>query len=59
MIPAGLLVATGHIPCDKNYLGVIFLTIAVGFTGFNRSGYNVNPQDIANRYMCDMQGTFT
>ena len=44
--------ATGHIPCDKNYLGVIFLTIAVGFTGFNRSGYNVNPQDIANRYMC-------
>jgi len=47
VIPAGLLVATGHVPCNMNYLGVVFLTIAVGFTGFNRSGYNTNPQDIA------------
>lgn len=51
IIPAGMLIATGHIPCGKEYLGVVFLTVAVGFTGFNRSGYNVNPQDIAPKYV--------
>ena len=49
VIPAGLLIATGHVPCSMNYLSVIFLTTAVGFTGFNRSGFHTNPQDIANR----------
>ena len=50
IIPAGILVATGHVPCDMNYLGVIFLTLAVGFTGFSRSGHTTNSQDIASRY---------
>lgn len=49
VVPAGILVATGHVPCTMSYLGVVFLTMAVGFTGFNRSGYNPNPQDIGPR----------
>ena len=48
-VPAIFLIVTGHTPCDKNYLGVVFLTIAVGFTGFFTSGYSANPQDIAPR----------
>ena len=48
-VPAGALIATGHIPCGQSHWAVVLLTIAVGFTGFNRSGYFVNAQDIAPR----------
>lgn len=51
LVPAGFLVGTGFIPCDKGYLGIVFLTVAVGFTGLVSSGYGSNFQDIAARYI--------
>ncbi|XP_067947009.1 sialin-like [Watersipora subatra] len=56
LIPAAALVAAGHVPCDKSYLGVMFLVIAVGFMGFNRSGYVTNAQDIAPKYAGEIYG---
>ena len=48
-VPGAILVGTGYVPCELNYIAVVCLVIAVGFTGFERSGYMVNPQDIASK----------
>ncbi|XP_067947011.1 sialin-like isoform X2 [Watersipora subatra] len=55
-VPAAFLVAVGYLPCDKKYLGVVFLTFAVAFTAFCRSGYMPNPVDIAPKYAGEIFG---
>ncbi|XP_067947501.1 uncharacterized protein [Watersipora subatra] len=56
VIPAGTLVAVGYVPCDKSYLAVVFLVVAVGINGFNRCGYSTNTQDIAPKFAGEMYG---
>lgn len=41
------LVATGFVPCEKKYLAVLFLCLAVTMTGFTRAGYSVSHIDVA------------
>ena len=49
IVPTGFLIAAGFIPCDKKYLGIVFMTTAVGFTGFANSGFTANIHDIASK----------
>ncbi|CAG2249681.1 SLC17A5 [Mytilus edulis] len=50
-IGAGIfLIATGFVECEKRGLAVVFLCLALLFTGFERAGYAVNHIDIAPKY---------
>ncbi|XP_067947012.1 sialin-like isoform X3 [Watersipora subatra] len=55
-VPAAFLVGVGYVPCNKNYLGVVFLVIAVAFTGFSWLTYATNSQDIAPKYAGEIFG---
>ncbi|XP_052061714.1 uncharacterized transporter slc-17.2-like [Mytilus californianus] len=50
------LVATGFVPCEKKYLAVLFLCLAVTMSGFTRAGYSVNHIDVAPKYSGIMLG---
>ncbi|KAI0235353.1 Sialin [Lamellibrachia satsuma] len=47
VLPAIFLVATGYVTCATPYLGVVLLATAVGFSGFQYSGFLINHVDIA------------
>ena len=50
MVPIGFLIGAGFVPFDKEYIGVICITVAVSFMSVRSSGYLDNIQDIAARW---------
>ena len=50
LVPIGFLIGAGFVPCDKEYVGVICITVAVSFMSLRSSGYLANIQDIAARW---------
>ena len=50
LVPIGFLIGAGFVPCDKEYVGVICITVAVSFGSLRSSGYLANIQDIAARW---------
>lgn len=50
LLPAVFLVATGYVTCATPYMGVVMLAFAVGFSGFQYSGFVINHVDIAPRF---------
>ena len=41
------LVATGFVPCEKRYLAVVFLCLALTLKACGRGGFSVNHIDVA------------
>ena len=50
LVPIGFFIGAGFVPCDKAYIGVICMTVAVSFMSLRSSGYAANFQDIAARW---------
>ncbi|XP_012936170.1 uncharacterized transporter slc-17.2 [Aplysia californica] len=48
--PAVILIALSFLDCTQSGLAIVLLTVAVGFSGFNMTGWLVYPYDIAPPY---------
>ena len=44
LVPIGFFIGAGFVPCDKAYIGVICMTVAVSFMSLRSSGYAANFQ---------------
>lgn len=49
IVPAGLLIGTGLIGCNKA-TAVTFVTLAIGINGISMAGWGVNHLDLAPPY---------